>query len=155
MSLSFTNLGRISALAATLCFGLFAVGCGPAPQTATENHSGEEHDEEHEAHTFAEVMEELGGQYTTIKTAFESNSPDDAHGALHEVGHALESLTKIAEKDEEMTDEMKESLTSSVNSLYEAFGSLDDMMHGGDEVDFAEVDKKASAAMDALKAMAE
>jgi hypothetical protein len=79
--------------------------------------------------SFPEALEQLKQFKDQIKTAFESGNPDSAHDALHEIGHVLECLPELAGKlttDPAQTASVVEAQTK----LFDAYGKLDESMHG-------------------------
>ena len=139
-----------------LCFSFLAyTGCGDttgdtahseAGHDDHEDHDGEHGDEHEHAETYAEAMEELGELQATIDKAFTADTPDDAHEALHKVGHVLDLLPKLAKK-EEFAAEKVEEIKTAADELFEAYGDLDGMMHGQGDADYADIGKKIAASM--------
>lgn len=144
---------------------VLAVSCGTvglpgcADQAGEESHShvdGDEHGEhaehgEHQVDSFEEAVAELSEMKTVICKAFAEQTPDDAHDALHDVGHLLESIPDLASKDLELESEAMASLDAAVEALFDGFGKLDETFHGGDEVDAEQIEKALTQAIDQLK----
>ncbi len=154
---------RVIALVASL---MFAVGCQPtadstskAGGSAGHDTSGAAHGHSHSAETpapktFKEGFELLSKQHAAIKTAFEAESPEDAHGALHDVGHVLESLTTLAASNPDISPSL-DAIKQYVEQLFEQFGLLDETLHGGNAVEFSEVNQEIETALASLKEFAQ
>ena len=152
-------------LSLVLCFSVATlVGCGDTTTESnggdnTESHDGHDHGDEHahgdehphEPETFAEALDEVKEMKIKICKAFTDENPDDAHGALHDVGHALEELSKMAEKEADVTPEQLEKVKAQVEVLFEGFAKLDGVMHGGPEVKIEDVEKTLTAAITELE----
>lgn len=123
-------------------------GSGPA----AHDH---QHDHQHEHPTsLLEGYQMLDDLYGVIKAAFEKNDPDAAHDQLHEVAHILdEDIPGLIENNEALSDDQKSELKSVIGKLFEEFSKLDDVLHGGPEIDFSDVNSKIEEAMTALKAL--
>ena len=121
---------------------------------STANHSDHEHGHNHEADNLTEGMEQLDGYCQKVKTAFEKDTPEDAHDALHEVGHLLEALPALAEKSGKLATAEIDSVKKQVEVLFDAFGELDETMHGGEAVVYSEIDSKIQTAMNTLRELA-
>lgn len=137
------------------CFwGCQPGGGGDTAGTTTQADShGHGHDHDH-PESLQEAVETLSGLYAKIKTAFESGDPDAAHGELHEVGHLLEEdFPTLIKKEDSLDADSKSKLESVVSALFDEFFKLDDMMHGGENVDFATLEPVISAALDELKSV--
>lgn len=152
----------VAALACSLL--LVSLGCDSGTDTLSESGStetagaaadghnhGDGHD--HDAADMSEALAHLNEHCTKIKTAFEGNSPEDAHDSLHEVGQLLESIPALAEK-KGLSSEQVGTVKEQVEALFDAFTTLDETMHGGDAVEYSEVDAKIQDAMSKLQEMA-
>jgi hypothetical protein len=104
------------------------------------------------ASTLPEAITELSGYVETVGKAFTSNKPNDAHDALHDVGHVLESLTDLSKG---LSDEKKAAVGKAAKELMECFGALDETMHGGPETPYTKVGDRITAAMASLKQASE
>ncbi|MEO9592448.1 hypothetical protein [Rhodopirellula bahusiensis] len=96
-----------------------------------------------------EQIEEMGGKITT---AFASGKPNDAHGELHEIGHLIECLPELAKKAD-LSSEQQEAVSEATEALMNAFGELDNTLHGGEEVDVDIVSEKISTQLKTLQPM--
>ncbi len=118
---------------------LALVGCSKSEPTTTAPIGlppEDDHDHDHQhPETFAAAMEQLGEFKSQIQTAFTTGTPDDAHDALHEIGHVLGELPELAGK---VTDDAakKEAVAAATEKLFNAYEKLDASMHGGDEVKY-------------------
>lgn len=166
------NLRNIRLL---VCLSLCAlIGCGaPAPEkTASHDDHDEhgehgEHGEHHDDHddegehhegepeTFAEAFEAVSAMKTKICKAFKDGTPDDAHAALHDVGHLLEELPELAAKGGELSEEQVSKMNAAVEALFDGFGKLDSTMHGGKEVNVEDLESKLTTALEDLKGAVE
>jgi hypothetical protein len=131
----------VVALASTLI--VTASGCGsPTPPAAspkpgpavTHAHSDDhEHDHGDRAHpaTLAEGVEQLQKSLATITTSLATGAKDAADDAVHDVGHLLEDLEQLVEK-QEWTAELKETGRTALAELTECFDKLDQALHAAE-----------------------
>jgi len=116
---------------------------------------GDDHDHDHDDHKSAnslkEALEVIEKYRAEIKEAFSKKQPEDAHDALHKVGHSLESLTNLAGAT---TEEAKQSVKKAVDELFKCFGEMDDTLHGKTGKSYDEVGDRIDAALAVLKGMA-
>ena len=94
-------------------------------------------------------MGSLKEHYEEIKVAFESGQPDDAHGPLHDIGHVLEQIPKLA--GSELPEDQAEEAMLAVAQLFDAYGQVDDAMHKNEEPDYAAVAEAIDASMATLE----
>ncbi|GAB5405552.1 MAG: hypothetical protein Aurels2KO_37830 [Aureliella sp.] len=136
-------------------------GCADSADGDSHSHAeGEEHGghedhgdgDSHEEKSFEESVAELSQMKEVICEAFANGTPDEAHDALHGVGHLLESLPELASKELSLDEGAMESLDAAVESLFDGFGQLDETFHGGDEVDAAQISEDLSDAIAQMKA---
>lgn len=120
------------ALSLALLMG--AVGCQGKVDVETQASS------EEQAASFRESVAGIEAMATTICKAFADGTPEDAHDALHEVGHSLEKLPALAAKEGKLTEEQMTVVNEAVEALFDGFGKLDDTLHGGEEVDIAAIE---------------
>jgi Spy/CpxP family protein refolding chaperone len=150
---------RVSTFACLLAVASFlSLGCKPATNTAqapakaqADDH-GHDHGDQGHPETLADGFKQLSEAYATIKTAFEADKLDDAHGPLHDVAHLLEDMKGMVEKSE-MDADAKTKVAAGVETLFDAFGKIDGFFHGGPKVDFPELDKTIAPAMEELKGL--
>lgn len=136
-----------------LCLGVGLacglIGCGT---NATSTTSAGTSDKEHAPETFAEALAQLATQKTNIQEAFEKSDPESAHDDLHTIGHLLESLPALAKKSGLAEGELP-AVKEAVETLFEAFGKLDETLHGGDETPYKDVAEEVESALSALNKM--
>ena len=116
---------------------------------------GGDHDHDHDDHkpaaSLKEALETIEKYRAEIKEAFSKKQPEDAHEALHEVGHSLESITNLAGAT---TEEEKQSVKKAVDELFECFGAMDETLHGETGKSYHEVADRIDTALAVLKGMA-
>ncbi|MFN5734097.1 MAG: hypothetical protein ACK6D0_00210 [Planctomyces sp.] len=139
------SLASLALLSAVLVPG--CQDAPPAPVADTHEH-GEGH---HHPETLADALTELTELRDTIRDAFAADDTDKAHDPLHEVGHIIEVVQELAEK-EKLPEERLAIVKSSAEELFNAFGEVDKTMHGGEGSTYKDVSGKIDAAMVALKA---
>ncbi len=137
-------------LSLTTCLSLIAMaGCQSSSESASSTtpvHASGEHVHDHSSdhpETLSEAATQIAAMSKTILAAFAAGTPTAAHEQLHEIGHLIEELPKCA-ANSEISDEAKRSVAEATDKLMNAFGALDESMHGGetkslDDVEF-EVD---------------
>lgn len=148
-------------LLAVSCGAVALTGCSePVGEESHSQASGAEHEKEHgdesghsghSVDSFEDAVAELSEMKTVICKAFAEGTPDDAHDALHDVGHLLESLPELASKDLKLDQAAMTSLDAAVEALFDGFGKLDETFHGGDEVDAEQIESELAKAIDQLK----
>ena len=115
-------------------------GCGGAQATSSNvsadphHHDHDNHSDEHgHAHSasFAEALTEVEELRAAIKTAFAANDWGKADGPVHEIGHLLEEVPKLAAK-ESLSESDRQLVQQSVDSLMDSFAAVDERIHGGD-----------------------
>ncbi|MDX1928131.1 MAG: hypothetical protein SFV81_16510 [Pirellulaceae bacterium] len=99
--------------------------------------------------TFAEALEQLSNQKKNIQAAFEKSDPESAHDDLHTIGRLLESLPNLATKSGIAEADLP-AVKEAVDALFDAFGKLDETLHGGDETPYQDVAEKIDTALSAL-----
>lgn len=148
---------RIVALIA--CLGIAAVGCSRSPTVDTTADTTppvatEElehmHDDHVHASTYSEAIAQIEALNAEIGSAFAAGKGGDADSQVHEIGHALEDVTALANKSTLPADAQTE-VGVAVEALLDAFGKIDEKLHGGDGVDYQDVAGEISAAMETLK----
>ena len=142
---------------------LWNVGCAPesaTPVPLTSDDVGHGHDHGHghgheHADTLAGAIEELTELNDGVSAAFAEGDTEAAHGPLHDVGHLMENVSKLAAASE-LSDEAKASVEKNVDALFELFGSVDKKMHGDEDgKDYKDVSKDIAAAIAAITEAAE
>ena len=128
------------------------LGCDVKDSVKKTGTASSKHEGGHKhATTLAGALKEIEEFRGTIKEAFAKKSPDDAHDALHEIGHVLGSVTELAAP---ATDEAKKSLKTAVDELFDCFSAMDDTLHKKSTgKTYEEVADRIEAAMSTLNAM--
>jgi len=120
---------------------------------ADHAHEHEDHDHasEHEHPTTLKAgFAELSALRDTVRDAFAAEDVDTAHGPLHDVGHLLEDITGLVEK-EQLSDADKESAKKQIETLFDSFGAVDRTLHGQEGSSYKEVSDKIDAAITELQ----
>lgn len=132
------------------------VGCGgkaetpsDAPPISIDEAEGLQGEHSH-ADNYPEAVAELDEMREQIEQAFAEGDIDAADGPIHEVGHVLEELVSLA-KQQGVDDEALAAIGSAVQQLFDAFGRVDDKIHGGEGADYADVKAEIDAAFAELK----
>ena len=100
---------------------------------------------------FREGIEKLTSMRDTMRDAFAAKDIDKAHGPLHEVGHLLEALPGLFEK--EVADEAsRAAVRKEVDELFDQFGKVDAKLHGEKGADYADVSRQIDEALERLRA---
>lgn len=145
-------VGQFLRRAVGLCaLGMLAfslAGC-EAPKPAAAPKADEHAHGEPATANYGESVGSLRKLHDEIKTAFEAGKPDDAHGALHEIGHVLEALEKQAAG---VPADKQESAKAAVKALFDGYTKIDKSMHGGDEVKYADMGEDLSKNVATLEA---
>lgn len=158
MSRFFFRPSRLSLLpfallvTATLSF----VGCGKRDANSerppisideleSDGHAGHKH-----AETYPAAVAELEEMNKTIASAFADNDVDAAHDPLHEVGHVLDELPGLAKK-QALGDEAVAAISAAVETLFNAFGKVDEKFHGGEGATYDEVKADVDSSMEVLR----
>lgn len=157
----------LSASFCSLAILFFAIGCDPPADKADssdatmvkdggddhDDHDGHDHgdhgDHDHDSITMSDVLETLTAQSAAIEEAFANDSPGDAHDEMHAIGHTIEDLV-VAAKNDGMDDEAKEKISMASEKLMDAFGALDEGLHGGEKTTFVEVESEIDSAMKSI-----
>lgn len=150
---SWLSLLPVAILASTT---LAFVGCGKSEMNSerppvsideldSDGHVGHKH-----AETYPEAVVELEEMNKTIASAFANNDVDAAHDPLHEVGHVLDALPALAKK-QELGDEAVAAISAAVETLFDAFGRVDEKFHGGEGATYGEVKADVDSSMEVLR----
>jgi cell pole-organizing protein PopZ len=138
-----------------ILIGLGSIGCEmkPAPTPPANAGHGHDHDHDHEhPTTLADAIKQVDTFKATIKAAFGNKKPEDAHDALHEVAHALEAAEPLA-LAAATTDDAKSAAKSAIKDLFDAFGAMDDVLHGKEGKSYEDVSAKIDAALTVLQGL--
>lgn len=152
-------------LAATLIFSLAGLtGCEPKPsaQTGSETHKHDGHDhgpsttEEKFDSPEAEFKAKLARAVTYAQTIQENavKGSFDDHHELHEIGHLLEDLPKLA-KAASVDDANIETLTTATKGLFESTLVIDKALHDSKEFKFDDVKESYEQSLAQLKTLAD
>jgi hypothetical protein len=137
---------------------LFSSGCGSGDRGAHPPTAVHQDDQHHHAapEDFASGVAVLRGHFQTIRDALGQEVADigTAHDPLHEVGHLLEDLSKLAGQAG-LSAEDRATAEAAITAMFEAYGQLDQAIHEGQPVDYESVRDKLDKAMADLDAVAE
>jgi uncharacterized protein YukE len=133
-------------------------GCEPKPTPKPSNAGAQDHGHDHghdhpQPKSLADAIKMFEEYRGKIKTAFADKKPEDAHGALHEIGEAIMGIEKFA-LAASTTDEAKNATKGVIKDLIDSFGDIDKTLHGQEGKSYDEVAAKVDAAVAALNAMA-
>jgi len=110
-------------------------------------HSDHQHAHAAEPLNFADALKKVEEAKEKICKAFEQGTPDEAHDALHQVGHMLEELPQLATQGRELSTDTVTQIDQAVESLFDGFGKLDDTLHGGAEVELDKINQQLTQAL--------
>jgi hypothetical protein len=152
---------RNAAWAGLFCALLTPAGCTDAGKSGTGNTTnaddhGHSHEEAHGSSgpkTLADAITQLIGLRNVIRDGFASGDDDAAHDPLHEIGHCLEAVEKLAATEKADTVEAA-TIKTQVDVLFKAYGDVDKTMHGKEGRSYSEVSKEIDDAFAALLAAA-
>lgn len=147
-------------------FAVSLLGCGtksstsekPAP--AAHDEHGHDHDHAHDhkhegdadhPHTFAEAVEKVQQLRTAVRDNLAAKEKGKADDAVHEVGHVLEDLPKLAESASLAPEALSE-VKKATDELLDLFGKIDEQIHADKEPNYDEVSAKIDAAVEQLQA---
>lgn len=155
-----SRLIRLAPIALIAMLSLTLIGCGDrtADDATTRDDAppvaiGDlEQDMDHHEHpeTYAEAVAELDAMRTQISQAFAANDIEAADGPIHEVGHVLEDVVELA-REEAFSDEAVAEINAAVETLFDAFGRVDEKIHGGEGATYDEVQPEIDSAFETLQ----
>ncbi|MFM7136857.1 MAG: hypothetical protein ACKO1M_07280 [Planctomycetota bacterium] len=144
-----------------------ASGCAPAttPKEAPKAAAGnDDHDHEHDhgdhdhPATLAAGVADLEATVKDIAAKLAAGSQEAADEAIHSVGHLLEDLQGLMEKQKDLPGEAQAAGKQALDELFECFDKLDTAMHAkADEAKetvadvHASVKERIEAALTSLK----
>lgn len=134
------------AFCVALCLSsLSLIGCGPAAQ---HDHHGHDHGGEKHAHpeTFAAAVTELAELRDKVREAFAKKETQQADELVHDVGHLLEEVGELAEKEKLPPADVL-AIKSVVSELAGHFEEVDKQLHGEKGKSYDEVAKAVDAAI--------
>lgn len=148
-------LGRFLIRALTMCaltmLSITISGCD-APKPAVKADAGHDHGHDHEELAIGNFSESVGTLrkfHDEIKTAFEAGKPEDAHEALHEIGHVLEALEQQATG---VAPDKVEGAKAAVKALFDGYIKIDKSLHEGTEIKYSDLSADLVANVAALEA---
>jgi predicted RNase H-like HicB family nuclease len=146
---------RILASLCSVALTVLAVGCGKnAPDDQRPPVSIDELEGTHSGHahaeTYAEAVAELEEMNKTIAAAFAANDIDSADEPIHEVGHVLDEVVTLAKK-ETLPEDAIAAISGAVEKLFDAFGRVDEKIHGGEGATYGEVQSDIDAGFEVLR----
>ncbi|MCC9644817.1 hypothetical protein LOC71_21285 [Rhodopirellula sp. JC740] len=106
-------------------------------------------DSEPAPETFAEAVDRLTKMKTSIAKGFGDDDVDSIHGELHDIGNLLEQ-TESCVKKSDMAEEQKKQALAAIDTLFEAFGTVDAKLHGDEGADYSDVSGDIDDAMQIL-----
>ncbi len=118
----------------------------PAADELAHLHDGHEH-----ATSYNQSIEMLDKMLSDARAAKEKGDTEALDNTVHEIGHALEDVTDLAAKEASIDAAAKEKIAAAVETLMDAFGKVDEKLHGGKGADLAEVEATITPAFDTLK----
>ena len=129
---------RYSVLFAGVVCTMCMEGCGASntegPRLSIEQHHDHEpHGDDHVQSQFeslADVSAKVKQFRSSIQEAFAASDMDKADGPVHEVGHLLAEIPKLAENWSLSATEQRQ-VNQAVDSLMDCFGALDERIHSG------------------------
>ena len=137
-------------------------GCAPAakPPAAAKPAAGHDHDHDDHAHpeTLAAGVAELEKVIKDVADKLGSGAKDAADDAVHAVGHLLEDLEGLLEK-QTLTADLREAGKKALAELTDCFAKLDTALHAAEgegeppATVHAGVAERIGAAVTALKTM--
>lgn len=153
---------------ALVTLGLSTGGCQPKPDaaaTAEDNEHDHDHDHDHSddldigaltpiepaptPESFDAGVDQLVSLRDTVAKGFADEDIDSIHGELHSVGNLLESVETLVQSSE-LTDNQKKEAAAAIEKLFDAYGSVDEKLHGGEGKDYAEVKDEIDMAIETL-----
>ncbi|KAA5546067.1 CbtA family protein [Roseiconus nitratireducens] len=111
------------------------------------DHADDEH--EHEFATLDEATEEIESLNKTIKDGFANNDVDAAHDPLHHIGEVLEATDHWVQESD-LPEPRKQELAAAIEQLFDAFGAIDESLHGDGGKSYDEVSESIQSALDTL-----
>lgn len=139
-------MARLMFCVALLSYSLTFLGCG-GPAAKHDDH-GHDHAGEKHAHpeTFAAAVKELAELRDGVRDAFAKKETQKADGLVHEVGHLLEEVGELAEKEKFAAADVL-AIKTLVSELNGHFEEVDKVLHGEKGKSYDEVSKAVDAAI--------
>jgi hypothetical protein len=146
-----------------LSASLLVLGCnppGPAGPPASQAHQAADHDDDHDGHehgdehehehheSYTDAVRELDGLRLAAKNALADNNLKAADEAVHEIGHILEELPALADKEIAAADDK---VKPAIHDLYVCFDKIDQKIHGDVGKTYDEMAAQIDAGMETLR----
>ena len=124
---------------------------GKSPPSPAAKHDGQDHYEAHEdsPQSYGEAVTKLVALRDKMRDAFAAKNDEEAHEPLHEVGHLLESLPRLADKQTPAID--AESIKQTTDELFDLFSKVDEKMHGAEGAAYSDVASQVDAGVERLQ----
>jgi len=116
-----------------------------------EGHSHEGHDHAEHPKTYAEAITKLQALRDTTRDALSKGETEKADSAVHEVGHILEELPKLA-KEGTFSDADQAEIKKDADELFAEFDKLDVQIHGDKKTTYDAFATAIDAALERLQA---
>jgi len=111
------------------------VGCPQPPDSGSGGVSAlpDQSSDAHGHDDLPSVISQLAEMNVTIVEALgSSDTYEDAHGSLHDVGHLLGHIPDLLEASD-LPDDKKQIIKDSAAELFEGYGSFDEHLHGSED----------------------
>jgi hypothetical protein len=128
------------------CLVSLSTGCNssdPASETVAEH--GHDHDLD-----FGGAIGQIEELAATIGDALAAGDMDTAHDPLHEIAHLLEDLPDLAQHAG-LSDADQASVKAAANKLMDAYGAIDEQMHGEEGKSYDSVKDDIAAGLESLE----
>lgn len=144
----------LAKLAIAVLMFTFVVGCNRVSSPTGVAGVGHDHDHGGEKHpeSLAEAIDAIAKSGKRILDAFKSGNPDDAHDELHDIGHLIESLPALGAKSG-LTPEANSTIATANEKLMDAFGKLDESLHGGEEQNLDDITRAVESSLAELQSI--
>ncbi len=130
-----------------------AVGCSTEPKPSESQSTDHGHGHANEPTTFKQAVQSLVEQRNVIRDGFASGDIDKAHGPLHEVGHTLEHLVDLAEKEGIKGSDLT-AIKQAKETLFDAFDNVDKTLHGGEGSTYEDESETIDTALQTITSIA-
>ena len=117
-----------------------------------DEHGHDEHGSDH-PETYAEAVALVAKLQLQIKETLATGDIKAADVPLHELGHVLEAIPALAGK-QSLSEADEEAVHKAVDTLFDAFGQIDEKVHGAGEPSYAPYAKKIESAIGTLQSFA-
>jgi len=116
-------------------------------------HEGEESHDHASAATLSEAVQEVVALNEQIREGLAEGDTAKADGPVHKIGHVLEEVEQLAGKAS-LDDTQKQDVKLAIEKLFDAFGKIDEKLHGGKGADYQDVAPQIDEAIQKLKDIA-